>query len=1617
MRTFSPSAHCALRIFSGRRTTLRRVARLLAAALLLAILLPRTAAAATYYWAGGTSGNGNWDTDNGGATNWSSSASFVNDPGSIPGSADNVFFFNFGTSTDSFSVDLGGENQSINSLTFLSGLSPTATATISSTGGYSLTLGSGGLTDDQGNGAVTLSSGVVLGAAQTWSNYSSGSAVSVSGVISGALSNNITFIGTGGFNLSGANTYTGTTTVGVGVGNSLSGSPLGSTTLTLSGANGSLASSAITVNNGATLTLDNTAANPFAMSGRIADTATIALNGATFNLLGNGSAPSAETVGTLSLGTGASQINVTPAGSQTAALTFGSASLASISRSIGGTVNFSNTTNGTIILPDVTLSNSIIGGYATIGDLSGGSTINWATTNGSNQVVAYTGYTAPTLSGTNNSTANAQLSGTQAISASGSVNSLYLTGGGNLTFTGGTLTIGSGGIISNGGTQTVAAGGNQPAITGATLIGAFSAAGTGSITTTSPDLVVVAAGNMEINAVISGSIGLTKTGAGLLDLGNENTGTITNTYTGVTTIDQGVLKVKSNLNLSNNTIIFNGGILRTSSGFTFSSNQHIQVDAGGGTLEYVGGSVWTFSQSTPPSGPGSITYYSDPTANTGTAENQTINLDTSTTPTYQGSTTLEMNASAANTDTAPIQLQLANQIPAKSALIVLNAATAASGSSLVNLDGTTQSVGSLSGNGNIENTTGTFSLTIGNDNTNQTYGTSSQYTANNGIISGTGSITKVGTGTETFTTNNTYTGATNINAGALVINGSPTGTGAFTVGTGVAPDALATLAGSGTIAAPVTVNSLGHLSPDNGAGSTKTLTINNNLTVSGGSILDFDFGATIGNTASFSPSDVVKVTGSGTLAINNASTNVTINITPLSGFGAGVYDLLDASGSTGTLSLASTTDFTINASNTNLLYNVVAPGQTVNGYTNSSTKDLELLVTTNPISLVTWTGSAGSGGNATWDTTSANWSPSTYADGDRVVFNSAGTNTNISLGGATFSPNSLTFNNNAGTPYTFSNGTIAGSATLVKTQGGTVTFNNANTFSGNTTISGGTVAIGSTGTYASPNITVSGSGSLFSSAGSIAPTTNLTLNTGGAATFSSASQTIATLGGDGTGTLTLNGTALTLSGSNAVPLVAGSGSLRITSGTLTFTNSGNTYTGGTFASGGATIVVAVGSDLGTPPATPTTNITLNGATLQIPAETTNPTQTINPDRSIFIGSSGATINIPNAASGTFAGGETAVEYTGLISGGANSGTSLTISGGSGTNSTANCYLLELGGQSIYTGNTTISNAAVSFFNSGNGGTGPANILPTTTVLTLQTNGWFVLNNGASTQQLAGLIGDTTAEIGCVNTGTAANLTIAPTAGNTYLFQGVVGPIAMPGKTGLAPTTTLTIGAGGSTGTEVLSGTNTYTGATTISSGTLQLGGGGTTGSLAGGSAISIAGGATLAIDRSNAATQGTDFSSASITGGGTLEQIGSGTTTLNVANGYSGGTTVNSGTLTGAVAGGFGSGYVTVNPTGTSMSSADNATLNTTGSIAATATLTVNSETSDGVGNGIGTVNFNGTAPQIGALNGNGLVVLNGSTGTTLTVGNASNNLSSTFSGTIRNGAGRQPWPPPAVAR
>ncbi|HQU41361.1 MAG TPA: autotransporter-associated beta strand repeat-containing protein, partial [Pirellulales bacterium] len=168
----------------------------------------------------------------------------------------------------------------------------------------------------------------------------------------------------------------------------------------------------------------------------------------------------------------------------------------------------------------------------------------------------------------------------------------------------------------------------------------------------------------------------------------------------------------------------------------------------------------------------------------------------------------------------------------------------------------------------------------------------------------------------------------------------------------------------------------------------------------------------------------------------------------------------------------------------------------------------------------------------------------------------------------------------------------------------------------------------------------------------------------------------------------------------------------------------------------------------------------------------------------------------------------------------------------------------------------------------------------------------------------------------------------------------------------------------SSGTLILTGSNSYTGTTAISSGTLQVGAGGTTGSLGTGS---VTGGYTvLAFDRSDNLTV-----SNALNGNISVVQEGTGILTLTGGNAYTGSTTVNAG--------------------GTLQVGSSNANVLPNG--AGTGTVVVN-----------GTLDLNGYSPTVGGLSGSGTVTSSVSGASALRVGN--NNQASTFAGVIQDGSG-----------
>ncbi|WP_448834200.1 autotransporter outer membrane beta-barrel domain-containing protein [Camelimonas sp. ID_303_24] len=130
-------------------------------------------------------------------------------------------------------------------------------------------------------------------------------------------------------------------------------------------------------------------------------------------------------------------------------------------------------------------------------------------------------------------------------------------------------------------------------------------------------------------------------------------------------------------------------------------------------------------------------------------------------------------------------------------------------------------------------------------------------------------------------------------------------------------------------------------------------------------------------------------------------------------------------------------------------------------------------------------------------------------------------------------------------------------------------------------------------------------------------------------------------------------------------------------------------------------------------------------------------------------------------------------------------------------------------------------------------------------------------------------------------GAGRPVTVTSNNGGLYAGAGVTGTVTQ-GITGPGAITKSGDGA------VVLTGANTYGGGTTIAAGALQLGNGGTTGSIVG----DVANNGALIFNRADAVTfPGT------ISGSGNVQQVGAGTTILTANNTYTGGTTIAAGAL------------------------------------------------------------------------------------------------------------------------
>ena len=215
-----------------------------------------------------------------------------------------------------------------------------------------------------------------------------------------------------------------------------------------------------------------------------------------------------------------------------------------------------------------------------------------------------------------------------------------------------------------------------------------------------------------------------------------------------------------------------------------------------------------------------------------------------------------------------------------------------------------------------------------------------------------------------------------------------------------------------------------------------------------------------------------------------------------------------------------------------------------------------------------------------------------------------------------------------------------------------------------------------------------------------------------------------------------------------------------------------------------------------------------------------------------------------------------------------------------------------------------------------------------------------------------------------------NQTIGDLSGAGSITLGTLGAATLTEGTANSTTFSGAIsGTGGlfkqGSGTLTLTGTNTYSGATTIQAGALQIGSGGTLGSIGGTS--TVADNAVLIFDRSDSVSF-----TPGISGTGALVQQGSGTLTLGTANSYSGGTMLNAGTVVAGAEASLGNSGGTLTFAGGVLKWNEG-----TGAISSTRAMALSSGATI-IAAGSGLVTMSGNATGAGALTVSGPLTLAG---------------------------------------
>jgi filamentous hemagglutinin family protein len=535
-----------------------------------------------------------------------------------------------------------------------------------------------------------------------------------SGVISG--SGALTKQGSGTFTLSGSNTYTGATTINTGI-------------LQAGAANAFSASSAVTANSGTTLDLNNN-------SNTIAS-----LSGAGNVTLGTGTLTTGNSSNTTYSGVMSGTGGLTKQGSGIFTLT-GSNSYTGATTINAGTLK----TGSVEVLSDSTAVNLAVSGaifdmnnlIETIGSLAGvaGTSVTLLfgdLTTGDSSNTTYSGVISGSLGDLIK-----QGSGTFTLSGANTYTGLTAVNEGTLSVNNAAAlgTIANGTIVASGATLDI----NNALITnlepitlnGGTITGTGTSSLAGNITLGSSS-TLGGTGALTLSGIISGSgLGITKTGSGTVTLSGNNT------YTGSTTINAGTLKLGASNVLSDST-----AVNINSSGAVFDLNNFSETIA---SLAGASGTSVTLGSGTLTTGDSSNTTYSGVISGTGGAL------------TKQGSGTFTL--AGANTYTGATTISAGTLKAGAANAFSSNSDVTVNSGAFLNLNNNSNIISSLTGAGNV--TLGSGTLTTGNS-SNTTY---------SGVMSGTGGLTKQGSGIFTLSNSNTYTGATTINAGTLKLAGT-----------------------------------------------------------------------------------------------------------------------------------------------------------------------------------------------------------------------------------------------------------------------------------------------------------------------------------------------------------------------------------------------------------------------------------------------------------------------------------------------------------------------------------------------------------------------------------------------------------------------------------------------------------------------------------------------------------------------------------------------------------------------------------------------------------------------------------------------------------------------------